>query len=463
MKQRFFVSLVCLFLFASTILASCAGGGNGGTQTGETTVPTSGTTAGATQATTAETTQATTAATTSGTGDPQRPLELSPVIESENQNQVLARLDTPITVEIYNGVTRDLDYIGWPTICRGEGNTLYAVGSVRTEHVDIYGAVGFTKSTDGGETWEPLRLIKDTPLDDRDSGVVYLGGGHLLVTWFTHHASLYREGKAYGGYRARSTPEQCKAVDARLDALTAEEQKDGSYVMHSYDGGKTWGEPMAVPVTAPHGPTLGQDGQTLYYAGIRKGDAGSKLTGNSVHVFKSLDWGHTWILIASVLNPMDANGNIMPSADVSEPYIIQLQDGSFLLGLRYNPNFMGVYLSRSANGVRWTPFEQIEGLEGSPPHLLQLQNGAIVLTYSYRVGGAQRGIRARISYDGGETWGREIIVEMKGTFSSNEDLGYPSTVELDDGTLITVYYQAYQRDYPASILYTKWRLEPAEE
>jgi hypothetical protein len=32
-------------------------------------------------------------------------------------------------------------------------------------------------------------------------------------------------------------------------------------------------------------------------------------------------------------------------------------------------------------------------------------------------------------------------------------------VELDDGSLMTVYYQKYEDDPYCSILYTKWKLE----
>ena len=42
---------------------------------------------------------------------------------------------------------------------------------------------------------------------------------------------------------------------------------------------------------------------------------------------------------------------------------------------------------------------------------------------------------------------------------NNPDLGYPATTELDDGSLISVYYQQYADDGYTSILYTKWHLE----
>ena len=38
------------------------------------------------------------------------------------------------------------------------------------------------------------------------------------------------------------------------------------------------------------------------------------------------------------------------------------------------------------------------------------------------------------------------------------DLGYPATCELDDGTLMTVYYQKQHPGENCSILYTRWKL-----
>jgi hypothetical protein len=63
-----------------------------------------------------------------------------------------------------------------------------------------------------------------------------------------------------------------------------------------------------------------------------------------------------------------------------------------------------------------------------------------------------------VSYDFGKTWEDDYILHN----TKNEDdwdLGYPSTVELDDGSLMTVYYQKYEDDEKCSMLYTKWQLE----
>ncbi|HEX5870824.1 MAG TPA: sialidase family protein, partial [Longimicrobium sp.] len=74
---------------------------------------------------------------------------------------------------------------------------------------------------------------------------------------------------------------------------------------------------------------------------------------------------------------------------------------------------------------------------GIPPHLLTLSDGRVLLSRGYRRD--RRGVRYSLSYDGGRTWDPGIEGVLEGG-ADNVDCGYPSTVELDDGSLWTVYY-----------------------
>ena len=65
------------------------------------------------------------------------------------------------------------------------------------------------------------------------------------------------------------------------------------------------------------------------------------------------------------------------------------------------------------------------------------------------------GERVYVSFDDGETFDNEYILSDD---AKTSDLGYPSTAELPDGSLITAYYQAYKDDNVPSFLYTKWHL-----
>ena len=90
---------------------------------------------------------------------------------------------------------------------------------------------------------------------------------------------------------------------------------------------------------------------------------------------------------------------------------------------------------------------------GSPPHLLRHSSGAVVVTYGYRQ--APFGQRARVSLDDGRTWGEELTLRDDGV---SGDLGYPSSVELSDGSILTVYYQALPGGGNCALLGTVWEL-----
>ena len=75
------------------------------------------------------------------------------------------------------------------------------------------------------------------------------------------------------------------------------------------------------------------------------------------------------------------------------------------------------------------------------------------------MGTAPFGIRVMFSRNSGDTWSTcEDIYEND--FSL--DLGYPSTVELKDGSLLTVFYAHLEADDPAVILQQQGRFENDE-
>ena len=65
-----------------------------------------------------------------------------------------------------------------------------------------------------------------------------------------------------------------------------------------------------------------------------------------------------------------------------------------------------------------------------------------------------------VSLDEGKTWITEIILRDD---TKDPDLGFPCSVELDDGSIYTVYYQFNERDgvldKQASIMATRWRID----
>jgi hypothetical protein len=71
----------------------------------------------------------------------------------------------------------------------------------------------------------------------------------------------------------------------------------------------------------------------------------------------------------------------------------------------------------------------------SPPDLRLLADGRVLLSRGYRR--EPFGVRVYLSEDEGRTWPEEIVLRDEGP---DRDVGYPSTVQLDEGRLLTVYY-----------------------
>ena len=65
------------------------------------------------------------------------------------------------------------------------------------------------------------------------------------------------------------------------------------------------------------------------------------------------------------------------------------------------------------------------------------------------------GESAMISRDGGRTWDMDYILD---TDAPSGDLGYPASVELADGSILTVYYQKPSESEPCTLMYTRWEL-----
>jgi sialidase-1 len=65
------------------------------------------------------------------------------------------------------------------------------------------------------------------------------------------------------------------------------------------------------------------------------------------------------------------------------------------------------------------------------------------------------GNQARVSPDEGKTWSEPVIISGNG---AGGDLGYPSTVELADGSLVTVWYEKMKGSSRSVLRQARWTL-----
>ncbi len=351
-------------------------------------------------------------------------------------------------------------YQAWGTVARDENGTLYTVASgFRVSHICPFGKTVMYISKDGGETWSPPIVINDTYLDDRDAGIVYMGNGRMLVSWFTHSPHEYNT-RWNEFIRKHAEPEAFDATMGMLkgyEYLPEKEKLAGSYVRISEDYGMTWGETVYLPITAPHGPTLCRDG-SLIYLGIETYEEDRthcrELVGNeNASLYRSTDGGYTWTLESKIKAPAWLN----EKQHLDEPHVLELPNGNLLGAFRIEgtkPFTMGMTISEDG-GKSWGEVYPT-GVSGSPPHLMMHSSGALICSFGRRE--FPCGERAMVSYDYGKTFVDEYVLHNPKD-EQGRDLGYPSTVEMDDGSLMTVYYQKYEDDAKCSMLYTKWNLK----
>jgi len=338
-------------------------------------------------------------------------------------------------------------YFAWSTVARLQNGKIAVVASgFRLRHVCPFGKTVISYSEDEGKTYTAPAPIIDTVLDDRDGGIVAYGEQSVIVTSFNNSVAFQRKQETAGSY-------EC----AYLDSITPEEEKEALGVTFriSHDGGVTFGAIHKSPVGSPHGPLPLPDGSLLWVGRVFN-PADAKAEGvDCIQAHRILEDGRTEYV--GEIENITVDGEELLSC---EPHTILLRDGRILAHIRAQyankKGIFTIYQSESADGGRtWsTPRQILEPNEGAPSHLLRHSSGLLVCTYGRRV--APCGIRVMFSADEGETW--DTGYELYEGVSS--DLGYPSTVELRDGSLLTVFYAKNSKEDPCVILQQKWRFEP---
>lgn len=365
-------------------------------------------------------------------------------------------------------------YQGWPTICRDDEGVLYVgASSFRLGHLCGFGKNVLYVSRDGGESWSCPRVFNDNALDDRDVGLCYLGEKKILATWFSHSHKRYSTGKlnTWMENAHPSVKEIASDIISGWEHLSEDRLNCyGAFCKVSEDGGESWSRAYKTPVSSPHGPIKLFNGKLLYLGKARMdGIPPDHYERGTICAYLSEDEGKSWEYLSEVALPECCN-----DSNAHEPYAIELEDGTILGMIRLQGEgiddalgemnedlkqyrFTMLKVFSYDGGRSWTEAEPV-GFLGAPPHMILHSSGKIILTYSRRKIGTQ-GIFARISDDGGKTFGKETLI---GPEAYIWDQGYPSTIELDDGSLVTAYYQRYENDPFCSVLYTKWNISEIE-
>ncbi len=202
---------------------------------------------------------------------------------------------------------------------------------------------------------------------------------------------------------------------------------------YSYDRGKTWQGPFRFPNLGTPGIAArtdysvdGPHACTVFLTAAKH----DKKEGRPLCA-RTLDGGATWNLVGWI-GPEPKGYAIMPAT-------VRLSSTDLISLIRCregDPSWLAQYTSHD-NGAAWTarPEHFADTGEGNPASLIRLRDGRLCAAYGYRA--APFGMRAKISDDGGVSWGKEIHLRDDG---AGRDLGYPRSVQRADGKVVTVYY-----------------------
>ena len=343
-------------------------------------------------------------------------------------------------------------YAAWPTVARLQNGRLALVASAfRLEHICPFGKCVIAYSEDEGEHWSfPAPLI-DTLLDDRDGGITAFGKEDVIVTSFNNSIPMQRKWAAekspafketYGAY-----------VESYLKAAEIQDWKKylGVTARFSHDSGASFGRIVQLPVTCPHGPAALPDG-SLLLCGNPFWDpfTGTGKEGNGIEAWR-IDRDGNAAFLGTI--PSAGEGLVM-----YEPHAILLPGGSILVHIRVEDTegkLFTIFQSESCDGGRsfTKPHQILRDKGGAPAHIIS-DGDVLISVYGYRE--EPYGIRVMFSKDEGKTWDSDFVLADDG---ASGDIGYPASVLLKDGSILTVYYSKTEKDGPANIRQIRWRYQ----
>lgn len=284
-------------------------------------------------------------------------------------------------------------------------------------HLGIKGRLDMVFSVDEGQTWSKPVVVNDSPVDDRNPAFGQAANGVLVV-----------------GFWRTATYDENGRYNPSLD------KPRNTWVARSSDGGKNWSKATELDVGdigwgSPYGKMVTlSDGKMLMavYGGPVQHD-GKKRTKREDHsyVYRSTDHGKTWRRIGECSGKMQLN----------ETSLLRLPSGKLLAAMRARAG--GVWLGESSDGGEsWSQPVQITPPNIHPADLVLLPDGRVLMTTGYRL--RPFGVRGLVGDANGVfNWRRHFLLVSDGI---GGDCGYPSSVILKDGRVLTVYYANGVRD-----------------
>ncbi|MFN0251676.1 MAG: sialidase family protein [Kofleriaceae bacterium] len=309
----------------------------------------------------------------------------------------------------------------FPVIARGSTGEVAAVFRVGAGHYGLTGTLATALSTDGGRTWSGPIEVAPRGEDVRNPAFAIVGDGDaardgrwVLAYW---QAGMYCYPSLGGGERKWRAPrEGGEAPDM--------------FVVTSEDRGRTWSAPFGyrsekLAWVSPFGRMVALADGTLVmsaYGGVRESNPLGRV---DTIVVRSRDGGRTW----------GDESTVVTMANEMSLCVV----GDELVGAARRVDGSTAIVRSADGGQTWSaPVAATRSGEHPADLCVLRESGHLLMTYGRRV--RPLGCATKTSRDGGATWTEhEVLLAGDGI---GHDVGYPSTVQLDDGTLLTALYFA---------------------
>ena len=304
----------------------------------------------------------------------------------------------------------------FPVLITTGANSLAVVYRTGAAHYGLLGTLATSRSEDGGQSWSAAIEIAPRGLDVRNPAFgTSTTGAWLLAYW---QASV-----------------NCYPLDAETGERTwnvpTEVASDDLFIVRSSDRGAHWTTPMPyrsklLRWCSPFGRIVASADGTLLLAAYGPPRTSSDNKRFDSIIIRSHDDGRTW------------GEESLVSTNTSELALAYLKD-ELLVGVVRHADGHCVQVASADHGRTWNQPLAVTDAMQHPADICRLASGRVLLTFGRR----QRplGAGALISDDQGATWDRDREAMLASDGIGN-DVGYPSTVQLADGTIVTAMYFA---------------------
>jgi sialidase-1 len=312
-----------------------------------------------------------------------------------------------------------------PGLATSNQGTLLAIYDIRYKHIGDLPAdidVGLSRSTDGGQTWEPMQVLMDIGGNDAKEGV---GDPAILV-----------DRKSGRIWVAALWAHNGKSLAASKPGLKLDESGQ-LVVSYSDDDGKTWSEPRNI--TAEAAPD--KDWRILF-----NGPGSGIAMRDGTLVFAAQYWDAKNLPHSTILWSRDAGKSwhcgTGAKPDTTEAQVVELDDGSLMLNMRDNHGgSRSVAVTRDL-GQTWTEHPTSRRALPEPVcqasilRIASVKDGApksLIAFFNPRSPKGRKDMTLQLSEDEGMTWPRRQLINPAPCW------GYSCLTMIDAKTLGVLY------------------------